>query len=417
MDIDYTNRPNLLDLMSKIKSAHAQDLANENAQYLPDQTQAQTGLTRMQTEQMPKQTAIQALQAITGMRGQALAQMKAPSEILANTNKGLPESAKAIGVTNNAEAIKQAQQNAAQMAAYGMGGNMGNDPNSPANQLALSLLTGLKGSINSNLPNAGTIPAQGAPAQPNVAMSQESSGLPVQPQMPAIPPGLSPEAQLLKTTTLSDAQKSQLSPTQLKQLPYAANIEKTLTSMDQFAPQAMKMAGNASEMANQMKRLAAGQETSPEFNAYKAFATQGTFMVKQLRQAYGDSIQPSAQEKLAALQDIKLWFDNPQLAMQNFKIAEALARQEMQTTRTPISELMNVSASEKGQKNTAAAVKKAVEYSNQYGKGLKGEGGAPALQQGQFAIPDGKGGHRILQNVPDNLLPELLKTPGVIRGG
>lgn len=72
-------------------------------------------------------------------------------------------------------------------------------------------------------------------------------------------------------------------------------------------------------------------EGSKEYQDYIHEMNKATFAAKQMRQYLGDSIQPSAQERLDKLTKPEAWNVSPQTAEKNFEFMRDLYKQESQT--------------------------------------------------------------------------------------
>lgn len=117
---------------------------------------------------------------------------------------------------------------------------------------------------------------------------------------------------------------------------YATNIEKTLDRIDPtiFAyytgPEgAMRFAKDkALGLANN------GKDMPSELKAYqRIYKVDVPVLSKQIRQFYGDSIQPIVAEKLNAITNPDSWDTNPQLALEQFDELKALMAVEIETYR------------------------------------------------------------------------------------
>ncbi len=72
-------------------------------------------------------------------------------------------------------------------------------------------------------------------------------------------------------------------------------------------------------------------EGSPQYQDYIHETNKATFAAKQMRQYLGDSIQPSAQDKLDKLTKPEAWNVSPKTAEENFNFMRDLYKKESQT--------------------------------------------------------------------------------------
>jgi len=161
--------------------------------------------------------------------------------------------------------------------------------------------------------------------------SQAISGAPDAPA-PVITPaqvqgGMTSESQkLLKDTTDPQARSKVL---------YAANIDKTLNAMN---PQALTQYAGIKGAAQKLAESAAAPfgEQSPAYEAYQRNLTLSKLLAKQVRQFYGDSIQPTVLASLQSLSNPTTWDSNPKLAMQKFNAFKNLLQKETSTYRSAL---------------------------------------------------------------------------------
>lgn len=113
-------------------------------------------------------------------------------------------------------------------------------------------------------------------------------------------------------------------------LPYAKNVKIT---MDNIVPDDLVQysgpQGQAKLTFDSMK--AAFGSPSPEFQAYQTALTGSKTLSKQLRQFWGDSIQPAATEQINQLTNPSHWMKNPLIAKQQFEQLKKITDQELQT--------------------------------------------------------------------------------------
>lgn len=113
-------------------------------------------------------------------------------------------------------------------------------------------------------------------------------------------------------------------------IPYAKNVKIT---MDSINPESLVQysgpQGNAKLMIDSVK--AALGTPPPEFMEYQKALTSAKTLSKQLRQFWGDSIQPSATDKIDQLTNPSEWKKNPQVALQQFNQLKQITDQELET--------------------------------------------------------------------------------------
>jgi len=150
------------------------------------------------------------------------------------------------------------------------------------------------------------------------------------------------ELGVIKSTTDSDARK---------RARFAANIDKSYAQID---PQALSQyAGllGSLEKTGQAGLASVGKE-SKNYDNYQKSLTAANLLASQIRQFYGDSIQPAMIARLELLTNPASWKNNPNLALQNFYQIKNLLNKEMQTYRDSLANT-NVY---KGQKSAAPKV-------------------------------------------------------------
>ena len=113
---------------------------------------------------------------------------------------------------------------------------------------------------------------------------------------------------------------------------FATNIEKTLEQINpDHLTQYSGLRGGLQKIAN-ASAASLGKE-SKNYDNYQRSLVAANTLAKQVRQFYGDSIQPSMEEKLADLTNPSSWNSNPRLAKQNFNSFRTILKKEMQTYR------------------------------------------------------------------------------------
>lgn len=165
----------------------------------------------------------------------------------------------------------------------------------------------------------GLAQSLGAIAQPGMPQ-QANQGMP-----PASPQDLANQYALLrqKGTTDTDTRKRNL---------YATNIEKTLDqiNVDDLTKYA-GIAGKSQEIGQ--KGLASMGLESKDYDKFQKNLVAADFLASQVRQFYGESIQPEMRAKLEALANPSTWSNNPKLAKDMFNQTKNILGKEMQTYR------------------------------------------------------------------------------------
>jgi hypothetical protein len=113
-------------------------------------------------------------------------------------------------------------------------------------------------------------------------------------------------------------------------IPYAQNVKIT---MDSINPEALvQYSGPQGNFKYGVDSIKAGVGNAPpEFMEYQKALTSAKTLSKQLRQFWGDSIQPSATDKIDQLTNPSHWSKNPEVALQQFNQLKQITEQELQT--------------------------------------------------------------------------------------
>jgi hypothetical protein len=131
---------------------------------------------------------------------------------------------------------------------------------------------------------------------------------------------------LQKQVTDTDTRKRSL---------FATNVEKTMNMID---PNIFAMysgpSGHMKLAADSAKSLA-GQKV-PEYKAYQNMSKAAQLAASQMRQFYGDSIQPSVREHLEQLAKPDAWNVSPEVAKSNFDFIQNIIGQEVSTYRNAL---------------------------------------------------------------------------------
>lgn len=149
--------------------------------------------------------------------------------------------------------------------------------------------------------------------------------------MPGTKDKITPEQQtrLVNDLTLS-AIKNVTDPKTREKLINASNMNITLGAINSDnLTQYSGAEGQVNKIADSILESAgAGSE---DYKKYQRELVKATAAAKQMRQYLGDSIQPSAQEKLTQLTNPSAWNVSPKLAKENFEFMRDLFKKETQT--------------------------------------------------------------------------------------
>lgn len=145
-------------------------------------------------------------------------------------------------------------------------------------------------------------------------------------------PTLSPEDQA-KVNQLQLAIQKKVSDPQARQRNlFASNIEKTLDLID---PEHLtQYAGIPGEIKKRQEEAKApfGKE-SEDYRNYQKSLTAANTLATQVRQFYGDSINPAMVRRLEVLTNPASWRNNPKIARQNFDQIKEILKRETKTYR------------------------------------------------------------------------------------
>ncbi len=146
---------------------------------------------------------------------------------------------------------------------------------------------------------------------------------------------ISPERQMeLSGQYALTKQKASTDADTRKKVLFASNIDKTINAID--VKDLTKYAGI--EGGLKLKQEEAKAATNPgseseSFKRYSEASNKAQLLAKQVRQFYGDSIQPSMLQQLQKLSNPATWKTNPELATRLFKSFTGLLKQETGTYR------------------------------------------------------------------------------------
>jgi|SRR6185503_13266617 len=112
----------------------------------------------------------------------------------------------------------------------------------------------------------------------------------------------------------------------------ASNIDKTLETIDPYI--LTKYAGikGSADRKKEAFKAALGRE-SEDYRKYKEAITSSEILAHQIRQFYGDSIQPSMTQAIQNLVNPAYWGNNPALAKRQFNQVKGILKKETGTYR------------------------------------------------------------------------------------
>jgi hypothetical protein len=137
---------------------------------------------------------------------------------------------------------------------------------------------------------------------------------------------------------------------------YGANADQTLNNMlkDQGSMEYYTGLTGRTQLA--LDKAKGSTQSSPEYQAYQRYLANSQLLANQLRQFYGDSIQPSAVEKLNDLAKPSGWTKDPEAARQALNAFVTTFKQERQIGQNamfnPMQVFGNSLASQQQPKNT-----------------------------------------------------------------
>lgn len=115
-------------------------------------------------------------------------------------------------------------------------------------------------------------------------------------------------------------------------VPYAENVKITL---DSIVPEDLihysGVQGQIKYLLDNIKSMSG--DVPQELMAFKKAETSAKTLSKQLRQFWGDSIQPTAMDKIDQLTNPSHWNKNPEIALQQFNQLKDITEAELQTFR------------------------------------------------------------------------------------
>ncbi len=133
------------------------------------------------------------------------------------------------------------------------------------------------------------------------------------------------QLQMQKQVSDADARKKTL---------FASNIDKTIDSINKKDLTRFAGIDGAIKLKEQeLKSMTNPGSESKEYRSYLENANKASLLAKQVRQFYGDSIQPAMLEKINKLTNPATWRNNPEIAMQLYDSFVGLLKQETGTYR------------------------------------------------------------------------------------
>jgi hypothetical protein len=167
--------------------------------------------------------------------------------------------------------------------------------------------------------------AQGAPANARYKVGEQyynQEGEPVYDNNPRTPDERKAYEQAIGKGTTDAAIRAKI--------PYAKNVKIT---MDSINPQALvQYSGPQGTVKYGIDTLKAAMGSpTPEFMAYQEALTSAKTLSKQLRQFWGDSIQPAATDKIDQLTNPSHWLKDPKVALQQYNQLKKITDQELKT--------------------------------------------------------------------------------------
>ena len=117
-----------------------------------------------------------------------------------------------------------------------------------------------------------------------------------------------------------------------KKVLFATNIDKTINAIDPKDLTSFAGAKGAIDLKKEeLKSLSNPGSESEKYRRYLEAANKAQLLSKQVRQFYGDSIQPATLDKLEKLANPATWRNNPEVATRLYKSFTDLLKQETMT--------------------------------------------------------------------------------------
>lgn len=168
---------------------------------------------------------------------------------------------------------------------------------------------------------------------------------------------LSPQQQQEKIGQLNLKLQKETTDLQTRQkVHYATNIDKTIDAIENIGLDNLTQYSGPSGHLKYIKDVkdASLGRPSKSYEAYTNAATASQVLAHQVRQFYGDSIQPSMIAKLEQMTNPESWIKTPQLAKSNFNTVKNILESETQTYRDA---LRNIQQREKHKDNDPLGIR------------------------------------------------------------
>lgn len=306
-EIANQNAPFVNALKNKILQEQGAGLEIEN-QYKPQTLQEKLRNLEINNQYLP-----QSLQSQIGLRNAQAADQYANASA-APSRIGLNQ-AQALLANKHAELLPQEMQMKLAMS-------------NPTNQMMRYGSANIKEMLVKNMIEKGI-----DPFSPQGLSQLQQAGVNAQ-DAQAIMQGQQATPQMRKNANLLDMslQKRNTPAQVLNRNLFATNIEKTLNTIDPSVIEYYSGANGKAQLAKDAT-LAATGNAPPEYLEYQSMVkTKIPMLTSQIRQFYGDSIQPSVREHLESLANTSTWQD-PKVAAKRFNDLTNILGSELQTYR------------------------------------------------------------------------------------
>lgn len=99
---------------------------------------------------------------------------------------------------------------------------------------------------------------------------------------------------------------------------YATNMEKTINTLNPHDLTYYSGVRGQAQLAKDIAKSSAQGKDVPSYAAYKKALVSAETLGKQVRQFYGDSIQPEVYKRTLELANPSTWYENPQVALDKY---------------------------------------------------------------------------------------------------
>lgn len=168
---------------------------------------------------------------------------------------------------------------------------------------------------------------------------------------------------------------------------FAGNMEKTIGSINPDHLTYYSGLKGQAQLAKDMAKSSAQGKDVPEYKDYKKSLTAAQLLAKQVRQFYGDSIQPEINKQLKELANPSNWFENPEVAKERYNQFIQILNSEAETFQDA---LVDADVYKKPS-NAKEAIKKTAEEFKGQSLRMKGPDGK------MYNVPQGKA-QRFIEN-------------------